>query len=135
MRLGLLLVTLCFCALSSACSGVDESTGQVRAVTLDPPNPGPGQQVRIYVDLYDPYLYPGVDGAGPRVTLQVDGGSVSGLDWYAAGSPATWEPQDGTSIIAYPQAAMYWTLPDMPGTYKLTVGFDGNTKTKRVEIK
>ena len=46
-----------------------------------------------------------------------------------------WQVRDGQSIIAYPSAAMWWTLPSEPGSYKLTVGFDRNTKTKRVEIK
>ena len=136
MWLRLLILTLCIGALAGACSGVDESTGRVTAITLDPGAPAASEKVQIRVDLYDPYLYPGVDGAGPRVTLQVTGGTVEGLDWNAARSTVGgWETQDGQSIIAYPNAAMYWTLPEEPGTFKLTVGFDGSTKTKRVEIR
>jgi len=132
MRFRLALLTLCICALAGACSGVDESAGQVTAITLDPDPPAAGQRVRVYVDLYDPTIYPNDLGSGPRVTLQVTGGMVQGQD-YNSGLGG-WQTQTGASVIVYPHAAMYWTLPDEPGTYKLTVGFDGSTRTKRVEI-
>jgi hypothetical protein len=130
-------LTLCALAitlLACACSGVDESTGHVTAITLDPSAPAAGEKTRIYVELFDPYIYNGLDmeNPNPRVTLQVTGGTVDGQD--RSSTSEGWEAQEGTSIIVYPHAAMYWTLPEMPGTYKLTVGFDGNTKTKRVEI-
>ena len=133
--LRLSICALVISLLATACSGVDESVGHVTAITLDPSAPAAGQKVRVYVELYDPYMYNGLDvmNPNPRVTLQVTGGSVEGQD--RATTNESWQPQEGTSIIVYPQAAMYWTLPSMPGTYKLTVGFDGNTKTKRVEIR
>lgn len=137
----MLRLTICALAitlLACACSGVDESVGSVRTITLDPGAPAAGEKVRIFVDLYDPYIYlpeVGTPPAGPRITLQVSGGEVSGLDWSSSSASGEWQEQSGSSVIVTPAAAMYWTLPEMPGTYKLTVGFDGNTKTKRVEVR
>jgi hypothetical protein len=136
MRLSLLVFVFCIGAVVSSCSGVDESTGHVRLITLEPAPAAAGERARIYVDLYDPYLYPGIPGAGPRVTLQVDGGMLAGREWSTVSDPlGRWQDVDGTSIIVNPASPMYWTLPEIPGTYKLTVGFDGNKRTKRVEVR
>ena len=133
MRPGLLFSLMLICAVACGCSGVDYSQGHVEAVTLEPGDPAAGALSRIFVELYDPYLHPGDQNFHLHVTLQVTGGELEGQDWSS--SLRSWETQTGQSIIVAADAAMWWTLPSEPGTYKLTVGYDGNTKTKRVEIK
>jgi hypothetical protein len=135
MRLAASLV-LTVILLLSACSNVNYSKGFVRAIELEPRETIAGVTVRVLVELYDPYIYPGIEGAGPRLTLQVDGGTLEGRQWVDTAIDGGYEVVNGPTLTGVaPHLAIFWTLPTEPGTYKLDVSFDGDTRTKRVEIE
>jgi hypothetical protein len=126
------LITLCL-GLSlllfscNAIGGRDWTRGFVEEIAIAPARPVAGSTVDVEITLYDPYAYPGIDGAGAMADLQVSGGTLTARRWDPVAS--AYVEVTGSTLTQVFINAVRWTLPEQAGDHSITVAYDGDVKS------
>ena len=111
-------------------SDVDYSDKEmVLSLSIDPPNPAPGDVVKVSIDSCVTHIYPCAYGCGPTYSFQASDGT---LIYFMEG--ITPEPVYGTEVQSKSRV-VEWQLPDEPGKYWVEASLKDGGKKLMVYVK
>jgi hypothetical protein len=114
--------------LFTGCSAGGPERGRVESIEFEPPNPAAGTTVDVEVALHDPYVRPAIEGAEAMVEVSVTGGTLNVTRWNGT----RYVPASGANLTDVSPGLMRWDLPETPGTFTISVTFDGHTLTRNL---